>query len=443
MLGTPDDATLDKVSSEKVRAAGGQIPDVLGCGLHTCFTQVRDRSVAADTARRRSAGYVAKMPVKQMSNNILALDLLDCLLVFDPAERVDVNTALTHAYVGPYHDPADEPSCPELFNKWEEVESLQTIPELRAAITREIAEFREEVRTIQTFDDEEEVEVEELDEQVVLVSQSGEIVASPVHSTLQSQAGPSISPRSAMYGDVGVSPHTVTVPLPRNAESTSSPLGSKIPLSRNTSRERGRSRDSQRDSNPPTPATALSTLSEDSFSAAPMTGRISRRSSGISMHGRRPTSFLFSNPLGGGMTPMSTIVSLPGANTTSPLQSHVAGLPSATTSGYPEGYARPRSRAPSSTGEFNMRPLMRQLSTVGLDHLGKQSTGTLDSGHPAAPGAEDVPPLPVSASDAPPSEVSRDPDMRGEWKADARYRGISLEALPSDMCSRGSGALST
>lgn len=323
--------------------------------------------------------------------------------MFDPAERVDVETALTHAYVGPYHDPADEPSCPEIFNKWEEVESLQTIPELREAITREIAEFREEVRTIQPID--EEIDEEDFEEAVVFGDQAGEVSASPIHFASPSRGGPGLSPRVATYSDLGVSPHSSSIPLPRQGEPSTSPLASKIPLARATSRDRGRSRD-LREGTPPTPATALTPLSEDSFSAGPMTGRTSRRSSGLSMHGRRPTSFLFSNPLGGGMTPMSTIISLPAglagqAGATSISPSHVAGLPSASAG----GYARPRSRAPSSTGDF-MRPLIRQLSTVGLENLGKQSSGTLDTGHPGGPDNDKVPPMAVSPSDAPPSEVS-------------------------------------
>ena len=42
----------------------------------------------------------------------------------------------------------DEPSCPSTFDKWEVVESLETIEELREAITREIEEFRADVRSV-------------------------------------------------------------------------------------------------------------------------------------------------------------------------------------------------------------------------------------------------------------------------------------------------------
>ena len=46
----------------------------------------------------------------------------------------------------------DEPSCSEPFTKWEQVESLETIQELREAISREIEEYRAEVRSLPTPD---------------------------------------------------------------------------------------------------------------------------------------------------------------------------------------------------------------------------------------------------------------------------------------------------
>ena len=306
--------------------------------------------------------------------------------------RIDVPTALTHDYVAPYHDPMDEPSCPEIFSKWEEVESLETIPELREAITREITEFREEVRSIPMSDDEdEESEEDEMDSIVQMgdVSTSPIVATSPLASTVHG-----VSPRSTGQPDLGISPRSSAVPLPRQAEPSSSPLSTRLPLSRATSRDRERPRG--RDSAPNTPG--LSTLSEDSFSAAPMTGRASRRSSGHSMTfapGRRPASYLFSNPLGGGMTPMNVSSSLP---TGTPALAQVANAGGV--GAHSDGWARPRSRAPSSTGEF-ARPLIRQLSTVGLDALGRPSEGTaIESGFTG-----EVPPMSVSPSDAPPSEV--------------------------------------
>ena len=39
---------------------------------------------------------------------IVALDLLDKMLSFNPHKRIDVEKALAHPYLGQYYDPADE-----------------------------------------------------------------------------------------------------------------------------------------------------------------------------------------------------------------------------------------------------------------------------------------------------------------------------------------------
>jgi len=50
--------------------------------------------------------------IKQIFSNYCnpaAVDLLEKLLVFDPANRITVNDALRHAYLANLHDPEDEP----------------------------------------------------------------------------------------------------------------------------------------------------------------------------------------------------------------------------------------------------------------------------------------------------------------------------------------------
>ena len=76
------------------------------------------------------------------------IDLLSKLLTFDPAKRIPVTAALAHPYLAAYHDEADEPSCPAIFDKWEEVEGLEDIADFRASIAREVGEFRAEVRAV-------------------------------------------------------------------------------------------------------------------------------------------------------------------------------------------------------------------------------------------------------------------------------------------------------
>ena len=47
---------------------------------------------------------------------ILALDLLERMLVFDPRTRINAGQALAHEYLAPYHDPTDEPIASEPFD---------------------------------------------------------------------------------------------------------------------------------------------------------------------------------------------------------------------------------------------------------------------------------------------------------------------------------------
>lgn len=47
---------------------------------------------------------------------ILAIELLENMLVFDPQGRVAAFEALQFAYLAPYHDPTDEPEAEEKFD---------------------------------------------------------------------------------------------------------------------------------------------------------------------------------------------------------------------------------------------------------------------------------------------------------------------------------------
>jgi serine/threonine protein kinase len=54
-----------------------------------------------------------------------ALDLLEKLLKFDPAQRITVEEALKHPYVEAYHDPEDEPVHERSFDfSFEAVEKV-------------------------------------------------------------------------------------------------------------------------------------------------------------------------------------------------------------------------------------------------------------------------------------------------------------------------------
>ena len=48
--------------------------------------------------------------------NPAALDLLEQMLQFNPAKRIDVKAALAHPYLESLHNPDDEPECKEEFD---------------------------------------------------------------------------------------------------------------------------------------------------------------------------------------------------------------------------------------------------------------------------------------------------------------------------------------
>ncbi|RSH91880.1 hypothetical protein EHS25_009250 [Saitozyma podzolica] len=366
VLGTPDEGTLQRVGSEKACAYIRSLPHSEPVPLQLILPDAEPH----------------------------ALDLLNQLLAFDPSGRITVEQALAHPYVGTYHDESDEPACHSTFDKWEDVESLTTIEELRAAISREINEFREEVRTLDEDSELEGEEYEEGETTYMVEDSSQAIVDSPMPeagTTIPLPPGPGHSPKQSLHDiGLGVSPKTVTSALPI---------------------QRARSRD--REATPQTPGTAFS---EDSFSApAPPSGRASRRTSTHSIH-RRPNSFLFSSPLGAGMTPLQSMSMITSDRERAERgRDSVVSSASVSTGGGP-GTASyrplPRSRAPSSTGEFaSLRPLIRSLSVVGIDQELRrledgERRGSLSGrrGSTAGENHSEVPPMSVSPSDAPPSE---------------------------------------
>lgn len=83
-----------------------------------------------------------KIPLSQLfpRASVLALDLLERLLKFDPAQRININDALAHPYLAAYHDVEDEPQHLQLFDFT--FESVQETEEMRKLIAKEIMEFK-------------------------------------------------------------------------------------------------------------------------------------------------------------------------------------------------------------------------------------------------------------------------------------------------------------
>lgn len=71
---------------------------------------------------------------------MVALDLLEQLLQFDPARRVNVEKALEHRWLEVYHEPEEEISHPKHFDF--SFESISAIEDLKAVIANEVREYK-------------------------------------------------------------------------------------------------------------------------------------------------------------------------------------------------------------------------------------------------------------------------------------------------------------
>lgn len=73
------------------------------------------------------------------------------MLDFDPTERISVAEALKHPWLSTYHNPDDEPDCVEGFQRWKEVEELETHDDFKRALWDEIQDYRREVRGLNSI----------------------------------------------------------------------------------------------------------------------------------------------------------------------------------------------------------------------------------------------------------------------------------------------------
>jgi mitogen-activated protein kinase 7 len=86
VLGTPDDATLSRIGSERAQMYIRSLP------------------------RQKTQAWRQLFP----NATPAALDLLNRLLQFDPEQRATVEQALAHPYLESYHDSEDEVRCIQL-----------------------------------------------------------------------------------------------------------------------------------------------------------------------------------------------------------------------------------------------------------------------------------------------------------------------------------------
>lgn len=72
------------------------------------LNKFRNADLEGTYSARRNFGYA--------SDELIAVDLLERMLVFDPKKRITAGDALAHNYLAPYHDPTDEPVAEEKFD---------------------------------------------------------------------------------------------------------------------------------------------------------------------------------------------------------------------------------------------------------------------------------------------------------------------------------------
>ncbi|KAI0792136.1 kinase-like domain-containing protein [Abortiporus biennis] len=109
------------------------------------------KAIGSDKAQ----AYVRSLPIKRAipfekllpAADIQAVDLLKQLVTFDPSARLVAPDALAHPWLSSYHEEEDEPNCIRPFDRWRELESLETLEEYREALVKEIEDCRREVRS--------------------------------------------------------------------------------------------------------------------------------------------------------------------------------------------------------------------------------------------------------------------------------------------------------
>ncbi|KAG0241766.1 kinase-like domain-containing protein [Mortierella sp. GBAus27b] len=112
ILGTPDEATLRRVGSERAQAYIRSLPRMPTIP----FQQLYPRATP------------------------LAIDLLQKLLNFDPAARITVEQALAHPYLAAYHEEDDEPMHDTVFDF--SFETTDRIEDMKKLIAQEVKSYK-------------------------------------------------------------------------------------------------------------------------------------------------------------------------------------------------------------------------------------------------------------------------------------------------------------
>jgi p38 MAP kinase len=107
LLGTPPDDVIATIASENTLRFVQSLPK----RQRVPFSQ---KFKTTDETGELASSFLSFRFGPKLS--VVALDLLDKMLVFDPRKRITATEALAHEYVAPYHDPSDEPEAKEQFD---------------------------------------------------------------------------------------------------------------------------------------------------------------------------------------------------------------------------------------------------------------------------------------------------------------------------------------
>jgi serine/threonine protein kinase len=89
--------------------------------LRLCDSSSPSPSENASHSRRSSRTSTLRVSVfgmlsRNSTNELIAVDMLEKMLVFNPKSRITAGEALAHPYLSPYHDASDEPVADEKFD---------------------------------------------------------------------------------------------------------------------------------------------------------------------------------------------------------------------------------------------------------------------------------------------------------------------------------------
>jgi len=307
------------------------------------------------------------------------------MLCFDPSKRVTVPEALQHQWLSTYHDPIDEPDCPVKFEKWREIEKLETLEEFREALWKEIESYRREVRSL-------DIELTALPPYSVkrTTSPVTQDISSPVspHDKTEAQLPPPTS--EGVKEDVQSTSPETTVP---NEVSSQEREGSK-----------------EREAKDILPD-IMSSISPDSHRRSVTTPTdpvvtYARRSS-IMQPSRQGSTY--NSPL----PPSHVPAFVEGTNNSDKIGQGSVAFPTT------QGYVVPaRSRTGSTVGGEMTRKLLRTLSTVSIHESVERLAGGLAGIAPIGKYITEV----NTEADAPPSEVPKDFGMSSEGEDEQTRR---------------------